>query len=214
MAIGVLRGYADLVNHRRSADDEEAAGGRGGSDQGIVGEPGSRKAFYGIAEIAEALGLNRQLVTAWRRRRSHGMPEPDAELSSGPIWRGETVEPWIDLVRDRREDEDGRPLSPEVALRAGRRMLRIAALLLEQPIRIRLLSQALAEARELLPLVDSAADDPLGKAVGQLLSPVRGTDDQPGDLKVFRQKVLSEVAQLEPIVRRATESLPDPESAG
>jgi hypothetical protein len=43
---------------------------------------------------------------------------------------------------------------------------------------------------------------------------VRGTDDQPGDLKVFRQKVLAEVAQLEPLVRLAAESLPDPESAG
>ncbi|WP_112245553.1 hypothetical protein [Kribbella monticola] len=199
------------MNHRRSAYDEEAAISGDGTAEGAGS---ARKAFYGIAEIAEALGLNRQLVTAWRRRRSHGMPEPDAELSSGPIWRGETVEPWIDLVRDRREDEGGRPLSPEVALRAGRRMLRIAALLLDQPIRTRLLSQALAEARELLPLVDSAADDPLTKAVGQLLSPVRGTDDQPRDLKAFRQKVLSEVAQLEPIVRRAAESLPDPESAG
>ncbi|WP_133977193.1 hypothetical protein [Kribbella voronezhensis] len=199
------------MNERRSTDDEAVPVG----GKVIAGErEPSRKAFYGIAEIAEALGLNRQLVTAWRRRRSHGMPEPDAELSSGPIWRGETVEPWIDLVRDRREDEDGRPLSPEVALRAGRRMLRIAALLLEQPIRMRLLSQALAEARELLPLVESAADDPLSKAVRQLLSPLRGTDDQPGDLKAFRQEVLSEVAQLEPIVRRAAESLPHPESAG
>ncbi|QNE21760.1 hypothetical protein F1D05_32370 [Kribbella qitaiheensis] len=196
------------MNDIRPAHDEEAAG----QD---FGEPDlSRKAFYGIAEIAETLGLNRQLVTAWRRRRSHGIPEPDAELSSGPIWRGETVEPWIDVVRDRREGVGGQPLSAEVALRAGRRMLRVSALLLDQPIRSRLLSQALAEARELLPVVESASDDPLGRAVEQLLSPVRGTDDQPVDLKVFRQKVLSEVAQLEPLVRLAAESLPDPESAG
>jgi hypothetical protein len=207
MAIGVFRGYADLVKDIRPAYDEEAAEG----GQGFGGE---RKAFYGIAEIAEALGLNRQLVTAWRRRRSHGIPEPDAELSSGPIWRGVSVEPWIDIVRDRRDDAGGQPVSPEVALRAGRRMLRVAALLLDQPIRTRLLTQALAEARELLPVVESAADDPLGRAVEQLLSPVRGTDDQPGDLKVFRQKVLSEVAQLEPLVRLAAESLPDPESGG
>jgi hypothetical protein len=207
MAIGVISGYAGLVNDTRPAYDEEAAASGPGFD-------GGRKAFYGIAEIAEALGLNRQLVTAWRRRRSHGMPEPDAELSSGPIWLGRSVEPWIDLVRDRREEADNQPLTPEVAFRAARRMLRIAALLLDQPIRSRLLTQALAEARELLPAVEAAADDPLGRAVAQLLSPVRGTDDQPVDLKVFRQKVLSEVAQLELLVRLAAESLPDPESAG
>jgi hypothetical protein len=173
----------------------------------------SRKAFYGIAEIAEALGLNRQLVTAWRRRRSHGIPEPDAELSSGPIWRGETVEPWIDRVRDRRETSS-QPVTGEVAMKAGRRMLRIAALLLEQPIRLRLLSQALAEARELIPLVDEAADDALGRAVAQLLTPLRKVGDQPEDLKAFRQQVLAELALLEPLIRMAAESLPDPESAG
>jgi hypothetical protein len=187
------------VNSIRPELDEEA-------DQ-------SRKAFYGIAEIAEALGLNRQLVTAWRRRRSHGIPEPDAELSSGPIWRGETVEPWIDTVRDSRDNPAG-PISGELALKAGRRMLRLSALLLEQPVRHRLLSQALAEARDLLPAVDEAADDPLGRAVGQLLSPLRRVDDQPTDLKAFRQQVLAELAHLESLIRLAAESLPDPESAG
>jgi hypothetical protein len=34
--------------------------------------------FYGIAEIADAMGLSRQLVAVWRKRRSHGIPEPDA----------------------------------------------------------------------------------------------------------------------------------------
>ncbi|MEV8372618.1 hypothetical protein AB0P21_07765 [Kribbella sp. NPDC056861] len=173
----------------------------------------SRKAFYGIAEIAEALGLNRQLVTAWRRRRSHGMPEPDAELSSGPIWRGETVEPWIDQVRDRR-DTTSQPVTADVAFKASRRMLRVAALLLEQPIRLRLLSQALAEARELIPVVDEAADDPLSKTVAQLLGPLRKSGDEPADLVAFRRQVLAELAHLEPLIRMAAESLPDPESAG
>ena len=197
MAIGVLSGYADPVNSTRPLAGEE-------------GDP-YRKGFYGIAEIAEALGLNRQLVTAWRRRRSHGIPEPDAELSSGPIWRGETVEPWIDQIRDRRESQ---PLTGEIALKAGRRMLRIAALLLEQPIRLRLLSQALAEARELIPIVDEADDDPLGQAVKQLLTPLRRVGDEPKDLKAFRQLVLAELAQLEPLIGMAAESLPDPESGG
>jgi hypothetical protein len=199
MATGVLSGYIESVNTTRPALDEEA--------------DASRKAFYGIAEIAEALGLNRQLVTAWRRRRSHGIPEPDAELSSGPIWRGETVEPWIDTVRDRREGTS-QPVGGEVALKASRRMLRVAALLLEQPIRPRLLSQALADARELLSVVDEAADEPLGRAVAQLLSPLRRVDDEPADLKAFRQQVLAELAHLEPLVGMAAESLPDSESAG
>jgi hypothetical protein len=199
MAIAVLSGYAERVNSTRPALDQKAEL--------------SRKAFYGIAEIAEALGLNRQLVTAWRRRRSHGIPEPDAELSSGPIWRGETVEPWIDQVRDRR-DHTSQPVTGEVALKAGRRMLRVAALLLEQPIRLRLLSQALAEARELIPAVDEAADDPLSRAVAQLLGPLRKTGDEPADLAAFRQQVLAELAHLEPLIRMAAESLPDPESAG
>ncbi|HEY0694963.1 MAG TPA: hypothetical protein VGD71_38750 [Kribbella sp.] len=173
----------------------------------------SRKAFYGIAEIAEALGLNRQLVTAWRRRRSHGIPEPDAELSSGPIWRGETVEPWIDTVRDRRESTS-QPVDGEIALKAARRMLRVAALLLEQPIRLRLLSQALGDARELLPVVDAAADDPLSGAVAQLLSPLRKVGDEPANLKAFRQQVLAELAQLGPLIELASDSLPVSESAG
>lgn len=169
-----------------------------------------RKAFYGIAEIADALGLNRQLVTAWRRRRSHGIPEPDGELSAGPIWRGTTIEPWIDAVRAQR-DSPAQPISPELALKAGRRMLRVAALLLEEPIRLKLFSQSLAEAQELLPIVDDAADDQLGRAVRQLLSPLRA---EPGNLPRFRRKVLAELAQLEPLVDLAAESLPEADSAG
>jgi len=186
MARGVISGYADRVTARR--------------------------AFYGIAEIAEALGLNRQLVTAWRRRRSHGIPEPDGELSSGPIWRGTTIEPWIDVVREQR-DAPAQPISSEFALKAGRRMLRVAALLLEEPIRLKLLSQALAEARELLPVADDAANDQLGRTVRQLLSPLRATADDPGNLQRFRRKVLAELAQLEPLVELAADSLPEADSA-
>ncbi|MFL6141794.1 MAG: helix-turn-helix transcriptional regulator [Labedaea sp.] len=133
--------------------------------------PQPRRNFYGIAEIADALGLSRQLVTVWRRRRSHGIPEPTAELSSGPIWRGETIEPWIDEFRASRDQPD-RPLETAVALRACRRVLRLAALLLEEPPRIRLLSQALSDVRELRPVVAASTDDNLGPAVQALLAPV------------------------------------------
>lgn len=50
---------------------------------------------YGIAEIAEALNVRRQTVWAWVQRGTHGIPEPDQRLAMGPVWRAETIEPWI-----------------------------------------------------------------------------------------------------------------------
>lgn len=165
----------------------------------------SRRAFYGIAEIAEALNLSRQLVTVWRRRRSHGIPEPDAELSSGPIWRGETIEPWIEAVRSQRDQSDSaQPLDPELALRACRRLLRLAALLLEQPIRVRLLSQALGEIRELLPVVAASTDDELGRAVRTLVGPLEGVATEAEDAKLLddlRDRVLAELSRIPEVVR-------------
>src|SRR6185312_8290976 len=67
--------------------------------------PGPRRRYYGIAEIADALGVDRQLVTVWRRRSSHGMPDPDEELSSGPVWDGVRVEQWIAATRTRLDQE-------------------------------------------------------------------------------------------------------------
>ena len=170
---------------------------------GRRGSAQPRRDFYGIAEIADALDLSRQLVTVWRRRRSHGLPEPDAELSSGPIWRGETIEPWIDDFRDRR-DLPVQPLDAEVTLRACRRILRLAALLLEQPPRIRLLSQALAEVRELQSTVATSADDELGRAVRALLESV---SDEPAGaeggeaLAGVRRQVLAVLPLIPDIVR-------------
>jgi len=163
-----------------------------------------RRAFYGIAEIADAAELSRQLVTVWRRRRSHGMPEPDAELSSGPIWRGETIEPWIDRVRAERGRADAPPLDRAIALRACRRALRLAAVLLERPVRVRLLSQALSELRELRPDVSASADDELGRAARTLLTPLAGLEfdtvgtDANGRL---RDRVLETLPVVREIVR-------------
>jgi hypothetical protein len=164
-----------------------------------------RRAFYGIAEIADALSLSRQLVTVWRRRRSHGIPEPDAELSSGPIWRGETVEPWIDTVRGRHDQSDSPPaLGPALALRACRRMLRLSVLLLEQPIRVRLLSQALGEIRELLPVVAASAEDELGRAVRALVGPLENvvTEAEGGECAdALRDRVLAALPRVSEVVR-------------
>jgi hypothetical protein len=79
-------------------------------------------------------------------------------------------------------------------------MLRLAAVLLEEPIRTRLLNQVLADARELLPVVDAAADDALSRAVADLVSPVRETANGSTDLTAFRARVLSEVEQLSALV--------------
>jgi hypothetical protein len=101
--------------------------------------------FYGIAEIAEALGIDRQLVTVWRRRSSHAMPPPDDELSSGPLWTAATIEPWIAATRARLAAEAGeRAGAPEPTLvrQAVRRLFRLVALLLEDDPRPDVLTRA------------------------------------------------------------------------
>jgi len=50
---------------------------------------------YGIAEIAQALGVKRQTVAQWHHRGK--LPPADEELSMGPVWFAETIEPWIKL---------------------------------------------------------------------------------------------------------------------
>src|SRR5215469_702123 len=74
--------------------------------------------------LPDALGVGRQLVAAWRRRRSHGMPEPVAELASGPVWLGHTIEPWIEALPVR---PSGAPPSPTAAeiWQLARRSLRL-----------------------------------------------------------------------------------------
>lgn len=57
--------------------------------------------LYGIAEIAEALDVDRHLVAQWYRRASQDLaggmdlPRPDAVLAMGPVWFGKTIAPWI-----------------------------------------------------------------------------------------------------------------------
>jgi hypothetical protein len=117
-----------------------------------------RRRHYGIAEIAAALGLNRQLVTVWRRRRSWAMPEPDDELASGPLWLGSTIEPWIDTVRARlATGQQAEQLGPALVRQAGRRLLRLCALLLEDSPREPLVGRAYLELTETLAAVRDCA---------------------------------------------------------
>lgn len=141
---------------------------------------GGRRRHYGIAEIAEALGVDRQLVTVWRRRLSRGLPPPDDELASGPLWLAETVEPWIVETRARLESEQRRSgqeraYTPSFARQAARRFLRLVALLLEEPRRPRPITQALRALEEIGPRLQQAVNEVgTGEAgIGELLGLVR-----------------------------------------
>ena len=50
--------------------------------------------MYGLTEIARALGVDAVLVAKWRERGK--LPPADAELSVGPVWLAETIEPLLE----------------------------------------------------------------------------------------------------------------------
>lgn len=156
----------------------------------------ARRELYGIAEIADALDQSRQLVTVWRRRRTRGMPEPDAELASGPVWLGRTIEPWIDgQIRLAGRAGDEAPLTATAIRRAGRRLLRLVALLLEDTRRPRLIQQALRDAAEVVPEIEAAARNPASVALLKATAPLAALEDDHDALLlalVERLPVLSE----------------------
>lgn len=169
-------------------------------------DPGAsapRHTIYGIAEIADALGVGRQLVAAWRRRRSHGMPEPDAELASGPVWLGHTIEPWIEALPVR--PSGGPPPVTDVEIRQlARRSLRLLALLLEERPRVQLVVRALAEARELLDLAPEVPDDrdATRRTLAVVLRPLRRARPElsPGDLAELRPELLAVLPAIAELV--------------
>ncbi|GAA3225095.1 hypothetical protein [Actinocorallia longicatena] len=115
--------------------------------------------FYGIAEIAQAIGVERQLVTVWRRRSSHDMPPPDDELTSGPVWTAATIEPWVIATRARLSNT-GTPAGEPVAVlarRYARRLFRLLALLLQEPRNDKEVLRTLSGLGQLHPAIAEAA---------------------------------------------------------
>jgi hypothetical protein len=131
--------------------------------------------FYGIAEIAEALGVDRQLVTVWRRRSSHRMPPPDDELSSGPLWTAATIEPWITTTRARLATEAaeraGAP-DPRLVRQAVRRLFRLVALLLEDAPRPEVLTRARHDLGESRATLEAA-----GRGLPELVAVARAVQE-------------------------------------
>ncbi len=184
-------------------------------DGGGASHPGGRQ-HYGIAEIADSLRVDRQLVTVWRRRRSRGMPEPDDELAAGPLWLAATIEPWIFATR-RRLDMDSpgaegkRAVLPAQALR---RYLRLTALLLEERLRPGYVGRAARDLGEMVPALEQLVSDDaraanclnslleLARMAGQNLSAL--TDgDEGASSDLLRQciRVLPELAPLGELCR-------------
>jgi hypothetical protein len=170
--------------------------------------PQVKRRHYGIAEIADALGLNRQLVTVWRRRRSWGMPEPDDELASGPLWLGSTVEPWIDEVRARLDggaEGTAEPLGPELTRRAGRRVCRLTALTLEDAPRPRLVARAHADLVETADAIAACAPgadrDKLRAALAPVVALPVTPDDTPATLAAT---CLAALTAALPVLTRVT----------
>lgn len=51
--------------------------------------------LLGLAEVADALGVAKQVVANWRARRED-FPPPIATLKSGPVWSGDAIIAWAE----------------------------------------------------------------------------------------------------------------------
>jgi hypothetical protein len=131
------------------------------------------------------------------------MPEPDAELASGPVWLGHTIEPWIDGLPVR--PSTGPPPVTDAEIRQlARRSLRLLALLLEERPRTQLVTRAFAEARELLDLAPGVPDDrdATRGTLAVLLGPLRRARPElgPGDLAELRMELLAVLPRIADLV--------------
>ncbi len=51
--------------------------------------------LLGLAEVAQLLGVTKQLAANWKTRRE-GFPNPVVELKSGPVWRSQEIVAWAE----------------------------------------------------------------------------------------------------------------------
>ena len=49
--------------------------------------------LLGLAELADMLGMKKDAVI--QRVRRGRLPVPDLRLAAGPIWKAETIRPWL-----------------------------------------------------------------------------------------------------------------------
>ncbi len=54
--------------------------------------------IYGIAEIAQALGVRRQTVAQWHKPGQ--LPPTTEDLAMGPVWMGQDIQPWLDKKKE------------------------------------------------------------------------------------------------------------------
>ena len=73
--------------------------------------------FLGLAELAQLLGVSKQVVISWKVKRE-GLPKPAAELKSGPVWRRDDIMGWaqaegVELDEPPEPDSSGVPEDDE-----------------------------------------------------------------------------------------------------
>lgn len=166
----------------------------------------TRRRFYGIAEIADALGIDRQLVTVWRRRSSHGLPVPDEELSSGPLWTAATIEPWIAATRARLAAEAGSrtgPPDPAHVRQAVRRLFRLVALLLEDHPRTDVITRALHDLGQSHAALAAATAGDGRRGMPELVAVARAAQDRAHDDEALLGECLQAVPQAIKLLTRA-----------